>query len=413
MVDLTFPQPGDLPDAAYFAFATGRARSGIVSGLTFTPDFTVPEVTVDAGKAVIDRGEMTTAHPDIDPPETVSDAVAVVEIEPQTVALDSATLNHIFLEANVSNDDSGAVVANTTGSKPTNASLKIGEIDTSANSVSEQFNKIEDDGTLSFPDADAANAALSSLPDGVGVIDRTNGVLIYDDALSAATLEAGTITDGANVSHSDELADATDVSPIQSSSDVTVTDTQTGTVNDQEFLKNEGGILTGGTVQTEPNVPDWKEESNSPHSVASSSQTFQVTDVFDEYKIKINVTATSSSADIALSDINSASANFAFRTPSGQTAGASSILLGHISNNGRTLKGEFKIQGRWDDIGHTLNVWDIPVGVIHGGGTTPFQVTEVGLEPAVADPNQDTQLSSFTLDLFDLSGTVEVYGRDI
>jgi len=77
MVDLTFPQPGDLPDAAYFAFATGRARSGIINGLTFTPDFAVPEVTVDAGKAVVNRGEMTTVHPNIDPPETVSDAVAV------------------------------------------------------------------------------------------------------------------------------------------------------------------------------------------------------------------------------------------------------------------------------------------------------------------------------------------------
>jgi len=82
MVELTFPQPGDLPDAAYFAFATGRARSGIISGLTFAADFTVPEVTIDPGKAVIDRGDMTTAHPNIDPAETVSDAVAVVDSLP-------------------------------------------------------------------------------------------------------------------------------------------------------------------------------------------------------------------------------------------------------------------------------------------------------------------------------------------
>jgi hypothetical protein len=174
MVELTFPQPGDLPDAAYFAFATGRARSGIINGLTFAADFTVPEVTVDPGKAVIDRGDMTTVHPNIDPAETVSDAVAVVEIESQTVALASGTLNHIFLDANVANDDSGAVVANTTGTKPTNASLKIGEIDTSANSVSEGWNRIADDGTLTFPDSGAASDASSRLQEGTIVYERAS-----------------------------------------------------------------------------------------------------------------------------------------------------------------------------------------------------------------------------------------------
>lgn len=174
MVELTFPQPGDLPDAAYFAFATGRARSGIISGLTFAADFTVPEVTVDAGKAVIDRGDMTTVHPNIDPAETVSDAVAVVEIESQTVALASGTLNHIFLDANIANDDSGTVVANTTGAKPTTASLKIGEIDTSADTTSEGWNRIADDGTLTFPDSDAATDVSSRLQEGTIVYERAN-----------------------------------------------------------------------------------------------------------------------------------------------------------------------------------------------------------------------------------------------
>jgi len=173
MVELTFPQPGDLPDAAYFAFATGRARSGIINGLTFAADFTVPEVTVDPGKAVIDRGDMTTVHPNIDPAETVSDAVAVVEIESQTVALASGILNHIFLDANVANDDSGTVVANTTGAKPTTASLKIGEIDTSADTTSEGWNRIADDGTLTFPDSGAASDASSRLQEGTIVYERT------------------------------------------------------------------------------------------------------------------------------------------------------------------------------------------------------------------------------------------------
>jgi len=174
MVELTFPQPGDLPDAAYFAFASGRARSGIISGLTFTADFSAPEVTVDPGKAVIDRGDMTTVHPNISPAETVSDAVAVVEIESQTVALASGTLNHIFLDANIANDDSGTVIQNTTGAKPTTASLKIGEVDTSANTVSEGWNRIADDGTLTYPDSDAATDASSRLQEGTIVYERAN-----------------------------------------------------------------------------------------------------------------------------------------------------------------------------------------------------------------------------------------------
>lgn len=174
MVRLTFPQPGDLPDAAYFAFAAGRGQSGIISGLSFNADFAVPEVTVTAGKAVIDRGNMTTAHPNIDPAETVSDAAAIVEIDSQTVALDSGVLNHIYLDANVSSDDSGAVVANTSGSPPTTASLKIGEVDTSSNSVSEGWNRIADDGTLTFPDSAAANDASSRLQEGTIVYERAN-----------------------------------------------------------------------------------------------------------------------------------------------------------------------------------------------------------------------------------------------
>jgi hypothetical protein len=171
MTQLTFPQAGDLPDAAYFA-ASGIGRSGIINGLTFSADFSVPEVTVASGKAVIDRGDMETAHPNISPQETVSDAFAAVEIDPQTLNLDSAALNHIFLDANVANDDSGSVIANTTGNRPTTASLKIGEVDTSSNSTSEGWNRIADDATLTFPDQDAADKQSAFLQEGTIVYER-------------------------------------------------------------------------------------------------------------------------------------------------------------------------------------------------------------------------------------------------
>jgi len=112
---------------------------------------------------------------------------------------------------------------------------------------------------------------------------------VTSPSVTADALEAGTITDGANVSHSDELADAADVSPIQSSSDVIVTDTQVGTLADGEFLQNSGGSLTGGTVQTEPNVPNWQEDPNSPISTSSSqnSVSFTLANDYDLVKILI------------------------------------------------------------------------------------------------------------------------------
>ncbi len=194
MANVTFPQPGDLPDAAYFAFANGRGKTGIISGLTLSPDGSFADVTVDSGKAVIDRGEMTTVHPNIEPADTISDAAVIVEIESQTVSLTPGSVNHVFLDANVGEDDQGTVVTNITGSKPTAESVKIGEVDTINNTVSEQWNLITEDGTLSYPDADAATTALQSLPTGVTTIDRDTGTQITDAELDIPSLTVDSIS---------------------------------------------------------------------------------------------------------------------------------------------------------------------------------------------------------------------------
>jgi|APHM01.1.fsa_nt_gi hypothetical protein len=179
MARLTFPQPGDLPDAAYFASLIGRRQSATVRGLGFSADFSVPELTVAAGKAIVNRGNMTTSHPNISPAETVTDANAIVEIDSQTVSLASSTTNHIFLDANVSNDDSAQVVANTLNSPPTTASFKIGEVDTSGNTVSEGWNRLAGSGILSFPDRPAANSYESNLDNGTVIFIRNFGELFY------------------------------------------------------------------------------------------------------------------------------------------------------------------------------------------------------------------------------------------
>jgi len=75
-----------------------------------------------------------------------------------------------------------------------------------------------------------------------------NHVLAYDDAtdtltisldnsVSVSTLEADTLIDGADVSHTGELADLDDG----------VTDFSTGSLADGEFLQNSSGSLSGAT----------------------------------------------------------------------------------------------------------------------------------------------------------------------
>jgi hypothetical protein len=166
MTDITFPQPGDQPDAALFAAMNGIGRSGIASGLSFSVDFTVPDVDIQPGKAIIDRGDMTTQHPDIQPSETISDAIAAVEIDAQTRSLTANDLNHVFLDGNVGTDDAGQIIVNTTGTRPSTASVKIGEIDTANTEISEGWNRLTDSGGLSFPDTDAADKQSSFLREG-------------------------------------------------------------------------------------------------------------------------------------------------------------------------------------------------------------------------------------------------------
>lgn len=153
MVELTAPQHGDQPDAAIFASMTGvPPTSQIISGLGLSADFSAGTATVAAGKAIVDRGDMTSAHPDISPQEVYRDAAAVVQLDSQVVSLSSNTTNHVFVDANVNNDDSPTAVVNTTNSLPTAASFKIGEVDTSADTVRERWRLVVDSGALSFPD---------------------------------------------------------------------------------------------------------------------------------------------------------------------------------------------------------------------------------------------------------------------
>jgi len=214
MARYTLIQSGDFNAAENIgALAGDIKREGIVSGLGIsTFDSSVPEIDVAAGKTahIIDS---QTAEATIDNGTTITeqrDQVRLIcHVDAQTVGLTDAAVNELYLTPQPDIDDSPAVVATTSGD-PTADALQIGEVDTTNNTVSERWNLITDDGTLSYPDSDAATSELQSLPTGVAVIDRTNGVRISNGKISVPSLEAETIIDGDGVSHSGELADISD-----------------------------------------------------------------------------------------------------------------------------------------------------------------------------------------------------------
>jgi len=190
-----------------------------------------------------------------EPATTVSTLTATTEVTSPSVTADSATVTNAV--------DAGSVTADS--ASVTNA-VDAGSVTADSASVTNAV----DAGSVTADSATVTNAV------DVG-------------SVTTDALESGTITDGADVSHNGELADAADVSSIQSSSDVVVTDTQVGTVGDGEFLQNSGGSLTGGTVQTEPNVPNWQEDPNSPisTSTAQNSVSFTLANDYDLVKILI------------------------------------------------------------------------------------------------------------------------------
>jgi len=173
---------------------------------------------------------------------------------------------------------------------------------------------------LTLSDEQVQDIVASLITSGGGsdvVYDDANDTLTVSlsDSISVNTLEAGTIVDGSNVSHTGELADLADVSTIQLSSDVTVTDTKPGGLSDGDFLKNSNGTLTGSSVQTLYELVDTQ----------SGTTPFQITisDGFDAYLIHIKIDAGVSNRTIEITQVNNNSINADYIEVSGTSVGAS------------------------------------------------------------------------------------------
>jgi len=175
MARYTLIQSGDFNAAENVgALAGDIKREGIVDGLKLSNlDTTAPSIDVAAGKTVhIIPTQIAEAT--LDDGSTVSEqrdqVQLVAHVDSQTVSLTDGTVNELFLDPQANTDDSPQIESVTSGSPPA-AAVKIGEVNTSNDTISSQWSLISGSGHLTFPSESAADSAATSLREGTEVYD--------------------------------------------------------------------------------------------------------------------------------------------------------------------------------------------------------------------------------------------------
>lgn len=138
-----FPQNGDTDSGNNFSLWTSRKNISDYahSGMHINADFSTNTLAVTEGYAFI----------------TYNDEDKVLKADANELTgygFSDGVTNHVFLHSDFATDDNLTVVVNTTGSAPSGASLKIGEVDAAADTVTEINRK---------PVVEARSATIDSL----------------------------------------------------------------------------------------------------------------------------------------------------------------------------------------------------------------------------------------------------------
>lgn len=187
MTDIVFPEDegtggypdsdvaraSDFNDAAHFAahvYAAQPHSALIEGGQISNYDAASNTVTVESGIAALTERDVTGDKSGI----THDSGTFVVDFDARTVSLSTSSgVNEIYLTIDLSNNDTVSVEAVSDGSNPSQPAVKIAAVDTANDVVSDQWNLITADGTLTYPDSDAATDASNNLQEGTIVYERT------------------------------------------------------------------------------------------------------------------------------------------------------------------------------------------------------------------------------------------------
>lgn len=213
---LIFPQDGDDDSGFNFSTWTDRTnvRNFVESGMDVTVDYGNDEFDLSGGRAFV-------SHNDEDKVVTVNDG------EFTNVSLTGSATNHVFLNPDFGVNDSVSLEVNTTNTTPNGASLKIAEIDTSADTSTyrnrrpvvrarsgtmanvnfDESSGFLDDVTLTFGDSDDFSISYDSGGDELNVRDEgASQDLLTGDSSGLRFQVAVSLDSGQTLTLGDDLA---------------------------------------------------------------------------------------------------------------------------------------------------------------------------------------------------------------
>jgi len=154
--------------------------AAIIGGCGLTPDFGVPDVDLGAGIVQVPNSNISVQSSDqtsfdTSLPEDGYQAI-IIPSSVTGLGLDASAVNEIYLFHDETSQDSVTIRHGSGVSEPSKPSIKIGEVDTSSNTASEQW-RLSRGGELTFPDEAAIDSAITAGLDAHRtVVDRSTDV---------------------------------------------------------------------------------------------------------------------------------------------------------------------------------------------------------------------------------------------
>jgi len=296
--------------------------SAILNGLGFTANFTTPSFDLGSGVAYVETsgaavqsGSQTTYDTTV--PGNQYQHV-IVPSNVTGLSLDDNAVNEIWIAHDDQNQDSAFIRHGSGLSEPSGPSHKLGEIDTTGDTVSEQWGLVAADGTLTYPDATVASNQQSALGSDTVVYDRANGTRVVDGSVSVTALEADTLV-GADVQNA--------------------TDGQVPTSDGAGNLAMEAVV---------GNEPDWTEDGNSPFSVTSTEDpTYTLASSYDLIWVLIgDIDGMGGGATLGLQVNGDTGTNYNYLSADGtQTTASDKIAIEESVSASRSLTGWISMTG--------------------------------------------------------------------
>jgi len=153
-----FPQPGDPDDAARFAQLIGRESivDYVVDGIEFTIDEASGELVVGSGLTIVSKDQDVALSDD----KEISQLGYAVQTDSRTLSLPSSGEYSVVIDANLAETDNPDVDLYEDESNASDASLVVGELDTSGDSPTvTEYNR---NPSGSFETITATNVAIKN-----------------------------------------------------------------------------------------------------------------------------------------------------------------------------------------------------------------------------------------------------------